>query len=293
MSATHRFLVVANPVARKGAERIVEMLRAEAPPNVELDVHFTTPDHFASGDLREQASRCEAAIAVGGDGTVADTTTAIDGVDIPIGIIPAGSTNVIARNFRIPADPKAAAHLAFTRPATKRIDVGLCNGRRFIHMGGAGFDSRMFAATDRRLKKKLGWLAYLQGASKSITAPPARFVIDVDGVELECPSPLVLVANGDFVVTPAMKVGQGIRYDDGVLDVVLVTATHPSEIARTIGRFAARSLEKSPYTVHLRGRQIELRSDPPLPLQLDGDIVGTTPARFSILPLALDLIVPR
>jgi diacylglycerol kinase family enzyme len=114
----------------------------------------------------------------------------------------------------------------------------------------------------------------------------------VDGEEIECESPLVLVANGASIITPAMKVHPDIRYDDGRLDVVIVTAHRAIEIMRTVSRLAVRSLEKSPYTIHLQGREIELRSEPSIPLQLDGDIVGETPAHFSILPLAIAIIVP-
>lgn len=292
MNDARRFLVVANPVARRGTDSIIDLLRSAAPPNSELDIEFTRPAHLEIGELKDRAIDCEAVIAVGGDGTVADAATSVSGVDIPLGIISAGSTNIIARNMGIPKDPAKAASTIFGRHTTRRIDVGLCNGRRFLHMGGAGFDSRMFALTSRNLKRRLGWVAYLQGASKTILAPPARFTIVVDGHEIDCLSPLVLVANGPSVIAPSLKVHSSIRNDDGRLDVVIVTAHRTVEIMRTVGRFALRSLEKSPYVIHLQGREVELRSEPAIQLQLDGDIVGETPAYFSILPLALEIIVP-
>jgi diacylglycerol kinase (ATP) len=292
MNEARRFLVVANPIARRGTDSIIDRIRSMAPPGVELDVEYTKPAHMATGELCNRARGCEAVIAVGGDGTVADTVTAVTGVDIPLGIIPAGSTNIIARNLSIPTDLDRAAFLIFNQPTTRRMDVGLCNGRRFLHMGGAGFDSRMFAMTSRKLKRRLGWVAYLQGASKTILAPPVRFTIVIDGEEIECESPLVLVANGASIITPSMKVHPGILYDDGRLDVVIVTAHRAVEIMRVVSRFATRTLEKSPYAIHIQGKEIELRSEPKIPLQLDGDIVGETPAHFSILPLAISIIVP-
>lgn len=244
------------------------------------------------GALADRLDDCEAVIAVGGDGTVAEVATAIDGRAIPLGIIPAGSTNVVARNLRLPDDPIEAATLIFRRPNTRRIDVGICNGRRFLHMAGAGFDSRIFATTSKRLKRHLGWVAYLQGATQTIFEPPVHFNVAVDGTALECESPLVLVANGGSIIRPSIPVHPGIRYDDGFLDVIIFTATRPVEIASTLGRFATRSLEKSPYTIHMRGREIELSSTPPIPVQLDGDIFGHTPAHFSLLPHALEIVVP-
>ena len=287
-----RFLIVANPVTRRGAETIIEQIRRVAPPNARVDVQFTEPTHMAPGALSSRAGEYEAVMAVGGDGTVAEVATAIDGHEIAIGIIPAGSTNVIARNLRLPYDPIDAALLVFRRPHTRRIDVGICNGRRFLHMAGAGFDSRIFATTSKRLKRHLGWVAYLQGATQTIFEPPVHFAITVDGTSLECESPLVLIANGGSIIRPSIPVHPGIRYDDGLLDVIIFTATRPVEIASTLGRLATRSLEKSPYTIHVRGREIDLASTPSIPVQLDGDIIGDTPARFTLLPRALEIIVP-
>lgn len=293
MQGPRRFLAIANPVARRGAESMIDLVHHVAPPNARIDVVYTGPELMLPGAIGDKALEYEAIIAIGGDGTVAEAATAIDGRPVPIGIIAAGSTNVVARNLRLPIDPIAAAELIFRRPYTRRIDVGVCNGRRFLHMGGAGFDSRIFAATSKRLKRHLGWLAYLQGATQTILDPPVHFSVTVDGTAVECESPLVLVANGGAIITPSLPIHPGIRYDDGFLDVVIFTATSPAQIASTLGRIATRSLERSPYTIHLRGRQIDLRSDPPIPVQLDGDLVGDTPALFSLLPQAIEVIVPR
>jgi diacylglycerol kinase (ATP) len=292
MSEARRYLVVANPTARRGANSVLDQLRMLAPPGSELDIEFTRPDRLAAGELQARAAAADALIAIGGDGTVAEAVTAATGADVPLGIVPAGSTNIIARNVGIPTDLNAAARLIFGAHNTRRIDVGVCNDRRFLHMGGAGFDSRMFALTSRSLKRRIGWLAYLQGASKTILAPPVLFTIAVDGHIVECESPLVLVANGASIVTPGLRVHPAIRYDDGQLDVVIITARRFVQIARTVGRFALCHLERSPYAIHLQGTAVELRSHPSIPIQLDGDIVGETPARFSILPLAIELIVP-
>jgi YegS/Rv2252/BmrU family lipid kinase len=288
----NRYLIVANPVARRNAESILEVLREMSPAGSVFDVTHTAVDRLEPGSLSAQAQGSSAVIAVGGDGTVAEAATAIEGTELPIGIIPAGSTNVIARSFSIPKDVRQAARIVFERPTTRVLDVGICNGRRFLHMGGAGFDSKMFAATNQTLKRRLGWFAYLQGATKSIIAPSSYVTVNVDGTVLECSSPLVLVANGSSIVTPSFSVLPDIKYDDGILDVIVITSTRATEIARTIGRFVIRSLQNSPFALHLRGQSIMLSADPPIPVQLDGDVIGDTPASFSILPRAAELIVP-
>ena len=287
-----RFLIIANPMARRGADSIIEVVQRVAPPNARFDVLFTEPTPIQPGALGDRVELYEAVIAIGGDGTVAEVATGLEGKDVAIGIIPGGSTNVIARNLQLPYDPVDAAGLIFRRPAVRKIDVGICNGRRFLHMAGAGFDSRLFAATSKRLKRHLGWVAYLQGATQTIFERPVQFTVTVDGTAMECESPLVLVANGGSIIRPYIPVHPGIRYDDGYLDVIIFTATKPVEIASTLGRFATRSLDKSPYTIHVRGREIALSTTPAIPVQLDGDIIGNTPATFALLPRALEIIVP-
>lgn len=293
MTEVRKFLIVVNPVTRRGADLLVQRVRELAPEDSAIEVFHTRPEHIEPGDLRQACQGCEAVIAIGGDGTVAEAATGIDQEPVALGIIPAGSTNIIARNLGLPLDIDEAIRIVFERPATKRMDVGLCNGRRFLHMGGAGFDSRIFATTSKRLKRHLGWVAYFQGASQTLFDPPVRFAVTVDGETLQIDSPLILVANGGSVIHPSIEVHPGIHYDDGELDVVIFTATRAVEIASTLGRFATRSLDKSPFTLHLRGKQIELVSQPPIPVQLDGDIVGNTPAHFSLIPAALEVIVPR
>jgi diacylglycerol kinase family enzyme len=173
------------------------------------------------------------------------------------------------------------------------MDVGICGDRRFLHMAGAGIDSRIFLATDAAKKRRMGWVAYLGPAARSLAAEPSRFTIEVDGATLTVTASLVLVANGTSILKPYFPTFRDIRPDDGQLDVLVVAATGVLPLAGTVARLVTRTLGGSPYVTRLRGRAVSLTADPPLPLELDGDVVGTTPASFSLAPGALRLIVPR
>jgi diacylglycerol kinase family enzyme len=285
-------LVIVNPMMRRNAVRVVESLRRHAPRDVELDVHWTSPDVPLSDVLRPRLQEAAAVVACGGDGTVADVVTALDGVDLPIGIVPAGSTNVVARDNNIPRDIDGAARLIFGPHATVRFDAGLYDGRRFLHMGGAGLDSRLFTTVNPALKRRVGWLAYLPSGARNLLEPPSSITLTTDQITVQVRSPLVLVANGAAIIHPWLPLYPGLRRDDGLLDVIAFTATRPVAVARTIGRFLIRSLHHSPYVVHLRAQRVALSADPPLPVELDGDVVGVTPGTFSVQPGAVRLIVP-
>lgn len=287
-----RYVVIVNPATRGNAEVLLSAVRAAAPAWASLDIHFTTGEPIAT-DLFGSEEDLAAIVAIGGDGTVADVAQVIGDFDVPLGIVPGGSTNIIARNLRIPASPAESARALFQDNRELRIDVGLCNGRRFLHMAGAGFDSRLFMATNRRLKRHFGWLAYLPGAAQSVMLPPADFTLRVDHVTVDIVSPMILVANGAAVIHPAFPIYPGIRSDDGWLDIVAFSATRLDQMVESLARLATRSLDRSPYAFHLRGRSVSMTSDPPMPLQIDGDVIGETPATFAIAERALRILVPR
>lgn len=285
-------LVVVNPATRRGADHLIAAVRRHVPPDIELDICETVRDKPIADLIGDRLANVEMIVACGGDGTVADVVTALGPHDIPVGIVPGGSTNVIARENRIPLKPHLAAQLIFGDHRIARVDVGISGHRRFLHMAGAGLDSRLFAATNPALKKRLGWPAYVPAAVRNLLAPPVRFTITVDGTTAKLRSPLVLVANGAGIVRPSLPIYPGLRRDDGLLDVIAFTPSGPIQIGRTLIQFATHRLDRSPYVVRLQGREISLEADPPIPYQLDGDVVGNTPATFSVLPGAARLIVP-
>ncbi len=288
-----RVAVVINPATRHRAAEIVALLHAVTPAATELDVKLTAAPGEAIRLARDAVPAADLVVAAGGDGTVADVATGILGTGTPLGIIPTGSTNIVARELGIPRGPRDAMRLLFSPHRLVRIDIGRYGERAFLHMAGAGFDSRFFARADRNLKRRVGWLAYLPAAIASLRLPPSRFTIIADGRETTVTSPLVLVANGSSIITPALHLHPRIRFDDGWLDVLAFTATAPEDIALTVARVATMTLDRSSFLFNTRAREVTLHAEPPLPVQLDGDVVDPTPATFRIDPLALAIVAPK
>ncbi len=287
-----RVVAIVNPATRRDPAAILAALDAARRPGLEIDVRYTPGPGTTIETARAARAGADLLIAVGGDGTVGEVATALRGSPIPLAIIPAGSTNIVARELGIPLGPRSAVHLALGEHRLARIDMGRSGDRSFLHMAGAGLDSRLFAAADADLKRRFGWLAYLPAGGRNLGAPPTRFAVVADDDRFEVVSPLVLVANGGSVINPRLRLYPGLRSDDGWLDVLVFTATRPAAIARTLGRVATRHLERSPFVVHRRARRVELTADPPIPYQLDGDVVGPTPATFSVDAAALSVVVP-
>lgn len=287
-----RVLVVANPATRRAIEPIIVALRTRAPDGVDLDIHITTHAGEARELARSFAPGATMVVAIGGDGTVADVAGSLEGSAIPLAIVAAGSTNIIGRQLAIPTDPEKMAALIWGNHAVQMLDAGVCNDRVFLHMAGVGFDSHLFAHTNPALKQRVGWMAYLPAAAAALRERPAQFTIVVDGESMQFVSPLVLVANGSAIIHPAMRIHPAIDASDGLLDLIVVTATAPIALARTVARLVTRGFAKSPFVRHWQAREIEVTADRQIPVQVDGDVVESLPACFRIAPQAVPVVVP-
>jgi diacylglycerol kinase (ATP) len=287
-----RLLVVANPATRRDIRKIIGSLHRAAPEGVTIDTRST----LGAGEARELAERyaggARLLVAVGGDGTVGDVAGAAVEHGLPLAILPGGSTHIIAGELGIPKDPDAGSALIFGPHRLKRLDVGVSGGRVFLHMVGAGFDSRFFARSNPALKRKVGWLAYLPAAARTLFDRPVDARVTVDGAEVRAISPMVLVANGRSIIHASLRIADGISKSDGIFDVFIVTARTGPEKARVVAKLVARDLDSSPYVIRLRGRDVVIETDPPLPVQFDGDVDGETPVRLAMMPGALQVVVP-
>ena len=282
---------IINPGTRGSLVAALRALRTAVPAGVRLEEFVSSGHATTRAVAAEAAARCDLVIAVGGDGTVANVASGLLGTGVPLAIVPTGSTNVIAKELRLPGSPRAAAELAFRSSVRVRRDVGTFEDHCFLHMAGAGFDSQFFENTDRELKRKIGWVAYLPAALAALQIHPVEFRIVADGDLIEVVSSLVLVANGSAVVSPAFRLHPDIDSSDGWLDLLVFTATEPADVARTLGLLATSRLAESPYLLTRRVRKVAIEADPSLSVQLDGDVVGQTPATFEIVPAGIQIVV--
>lgn len=290
--AEERMVVIVNPATRGNAIRLVELLRAAAPSQMVLDVHFTERPGHGSELARETRDSATTMVAIGGDGTVSEVAGALRGTGIPLGIVPGGSTNIVAQELGIPTNIRRNVEMLFGTHKIISIDVGICGDKAFLHMAGAGFDSAFFSLTDPNLKRSVGWLAYIPAAVRALTRKPFRLSIETPDRKIEVDSPLVLVANGASIINPRFRLNSLIRNDDGLLNVLVITATTPVQLARVLARLATMQLERSPYLIHLTASEVSIDADPTIDVELDGDVVERTPVMFTVDPRAVKLIVP-
>jgi diacylglycerol kinase (ATP) len=233
----------------------------------------------------------------GGDGMVQralDTLASTKGGSkIPLAIVPAGTGNLLAHNLDIPISLADAVHVGF-HGQRRRIDLGTLAGEHFGVMAGVGFDGAMINDADRKMKDRLGKLAYVWTGLRHLNGEPARAKITVDGTtwfddEASC----VLIGNVSRI-SGGIKAFDDAKPDDGWLDVGVATAQGALEWARALGTMAVGRSEHSPFVRTTRARRIDVRLDAPMPYELDGGGRSTT-KRFtaSVSPGAVKICVPR
>jgi len=267
----------------------------------ELAVYgVTDPDWYevpksrkAPKQVRKALKRgAELVIVWGGDGMVQRCVDVLAGSKSTIGIIPAGTANLLATNLGIPKDLKAAVAIA-VGSNRRKLDVGRINGEGFAVMAGAGFDARMIGAADGPLKDRFGRLAYVWTGAKSVRVKPFDAKIDVDGKKwFRGKASCILVGNVGHLFG-GVEAFENAEPDDGAFELGVVTADGAVAWMRTIARAAIDTASASPYTETTTARKIRIQLDRKVPYELDGgDRPKTKDLRITIEPGAVRVSVP-
>jgi len=271
-----RFFLIENAMAgtgRRGATaRVVDLLEGAGGSVERCSAHGALQaEQRAAAAAR--SGRYDALIAAGGDGTIRHAARAVAGTDMPLGIIPLGTANVLAHEIGLGRTPRALAHVLQTGPVAA-IAAPLANGEVFLLMAGAGFDGRVIAALSHAVKGRLGKLAYAGPVLRALRRPPDRLQVRIDGKMHR--ASWVVIANarhygGRFVIAPST----GLR--EPGLSAVLFDAADRAELAASLLSLATGRLATCRHVrVHACAR-VEVEAEAPVPVQVDGDAFGATP----------------
>jgi diacylglycerol kinase (ATP) len=296
-----RTLIIVNPKA--GQETAATLRRklggAFAARNVNFDIATTEHSGHAT-ELARQAAELGFAMvcAVGGDGTIAEAATGLVGYDIPLGIIPRGTANQVARNLGIPVAFEKAVDVA-VNGAAAAIDLGEINGRAFALVAGAGFDAAVMTSATRELKERWGFGAYIYAALKqALAATPARFTITTEDTTLEVSGVSVMIANVGALFTKYIPLRFPLTpkplssWQDGVFDIVVVAPQNFPDWATVLWNAARMKFGGNDRLIHLQAREVTITADPQVPTQIDGDPVGFTPITAKVLERGVRIMLP-
>jgi diacylglycerol kinase family enzyme len=192
------------------------------------------PGH--GGKLAEDlASGYDAVFTLGGDGTAIEVIGALANTGPPVGILPGGTGNVVARTLGTPLKTAHAVRQLIDGDEA-RIDLGrLLDGQRFAIGMGVGLDASMIADAPAMLKRRLGFFAYVLSATRAVLKLKRfRVLLWVDGETIEREASAVLIANFGAVLNDLIAFGDGIRRDDGVLNACIYSPRNLRDAARIL-----------------------------------------------------------
>jgi diacylglycerol kinase family enzyme len=246
-------------------------------------------------------------VAVGGDGTVREAAAGSGPRDVALGVVPAGTGNLLASTLGIPTDRRSA--LATLRSGRVRaIDQGAATwdtddgtgepgGSPFLIAAGTGLDARFIAAASKDAKRRYGIGAYLVAALGQVgDLRPRPAVLTVDGVRHETEAIVVLVANAGEVIPGLLRPRLPIRPDDGRLHVFLVRGGVVGSVVGALELLAgaAPGWGATGKSLRLTGTEVavDIAGDPPEPVEVDGDRVGSGRMTARVVPGSVRVIVP-
>lgn len=285
-------LFLYNPAAGRfplSEMRLKALLKTLYDYGIRVETAITQPSQETSLNLENK----DLLIVYGGDGTLHEAIPEAVKWQVPIALLPAGTTNVLARELGIPRDPERAISLVAQRKL-KKIHLGqtsLGGKRRYFHlMAGIGFDADVISRTDQRLKKALGMAAYWLVAHVSLLKyPMTLFELSLEGEVHQ--GTFAVIGNarkygGELHLTPKASV------QENCLDVCLFTSQQRWRYLLYLwGVLSGRHL-RYPDVLYRKVRHLKVSSDCPVPIQLDGELIGQSPLDFSSSSEGLLMVVP-
>jgi YegS/Rv2252/BmrU family lipid kinase len=241
-------------------------------------------------------SGADLVVAVGGDGTVRCCAEGMAGTGVPMGIVPVGTANLLARTLGIPSHPRAALATALDASRSgsltdKKIDLGLADGIPFTAMAGMGLDAAVVAGT--HLKHQLGWLAYAVSGAAHLSAPPATFTITLDDGPTITREARCVVAGNSGLLPGGFSLLPAARLDDGMLDVGILAPRGAVGWARVATRVLARSGHDDRQLERFRARRVAITASRPLPREVDGEVIFADASfTMELRPRALLVRIP-
>ena len=226
-------------------------------------------------------------LAAGGDGTIRAVGESLAGTGIPLGLVPLGTGNLLARNLEADlADPHNSVDVALfgsekaidTIAMHLEIEDGRTEDHRFLVMGGAGFDAQIMADTRDDLKDMVGWAAYAEAGARHLFNGPrwARFSVDGGPWDSRLVRSVMVCNCGEL--TAGLVLVPRARLDDGLLDLVVMTPRTAVGWLRMATMLVFRHRHELPVINYFSGRSVRVEFHEPLESEVDGDPLGAVKA---------------
>jgi diacylglycerol kinase (ATP) len=291
-------LLILNPVAGQVSSNDIRRAFGLFFPADEwnIDIRETACPESIEAIVRDACrTGVDLVIAAGGDGTVSRVANGLRGTDVPLGILPMGTGNILARGLMIPLRLEAAVRLLAGEHDLMNLDVLAIGEHWYVINASVGMTSHAVRNIVPEQKHHFGVLAYLFAALQWFGWQPRRFKIVVDGKERWARASEILVSNGEVLRDLSTPVGPPRTFCDGQLEVYIVRARSALDYLAVLWNMLFRRGQRKFGWRHIPVRRM-IRIDSGgtrLPAQADGDPIGKTPVEVRIIPKAIRVVVPK
>ena len=276
-------LVIINPTAR--GERARTLCRKIEHLSTQVFVRITN----APGEARALAEQAvaegyEKVVAAGGDGTINEVVNGIAGSKTALGLLPLGTMNVFATELGLPIGNLRKCWDIIENGPVKAVDLLRANERHFVQLAGIGFDAQIVAATSFDFKKTLGPLSYIISATQIASKKPPRLTVRGGGTTRE--GSFVMIGNGRYYGGPFILFKDAL-VDDGMLDVLIFKNLGYLDIVRYFQAIMLGHHTTLSDVEYFQTAQARVTSLEAVPVEVDGDVIGTLPVTFKVVPKGL------
>ncbi len=280
------FYFIINPTAGAGAslkkfEKVTRVLKERG---ISYETVYTERARHATTLAADAATKNHTCIvAVGGDGTALEVAAGLSGTEVAMGILPSGTGNDLCRALKIPMDMDGALDILLNGQEIA-IDGALANDSLFFNASTFGFDVDVVRNTQRYKKYVRGMLAYLLGLLRALfTLRLVKATVTSKELTVERDVLLIAVANGTHY-GGGMNVAPLSHVADGYLDVCIVHDVNRLTVLKVLSKFIKGKHLSTKYVTYFKTKALTITTDPITDMQRDGEIVGKTPIKYSILP---------
>ena len=289
--ARRRLLFIVNRNSRSGGIAAASAIARLNAAGFDLVITSPTSRTEVAPWIEAHAHEADAVVVAGGDGSLNAAAPALIRTGLPLGILPTGTANDLARTLGIPASIEAAADV-ITAGHRRSIDLGEVNGHYFFNVASVGLSADLARSLSRETKRRFGRLGYFLTAIRVLLqARPFRALIVSPEGAARVSTLQIAVGNGRYY-GGGMAVEHSAEIDDGHLDLYSLELKKLWMLV-----FMAKAFRDGRHGLWkevraTRGQSFEIRTRRPRPINTDGELVTFTPARFSVLPKAITVFAP-
>ncbi|MEG5039924.1 lipid kinase [Microcoleus vaginatus GB2-A3] len=284
-------LLLVNQHSRKGQKLLSQATVELEALGFELIIESTDHAHELSDIIRRYQNRVELVIIGGGDGTLNAAIEGLIDTKLPLGILPMGTANDLARTLAIPTDLSAACQV-IASGKIRLIDLGWVNGQHFFNVASLGLSVEITQRLTKKVKQRWGVLAYAFTALQTIfSARPFRAEIKINNQSFKVKTIQIAIGNGRYY-GGGMTVAEDATIDDRRLDLYSLETINWWEIIALLPAMRQGNYTKSPKVRVLYAQEFEVNTSKRRSINTDGEITTHTPAQFRVIPEALAVIAP-